>query len=135
MKNKITKETSRIFLSDDSIITLNNYITNGVNLLELIEELNIKTYSRPPAISFSGDFGGYVYEIKNNITNKKYIGRTINPIRRLLEHSFSSSNDELKNDLVKYGLINFNMICYKSDDYIKEEKEIIKRSTNLYNRK
>lgn len=78
-----------------------------------------------------------LYKIINNITNKIYVGRTINPIERLYSHIRNSSNKELKSDFIKYGLINFTFICYKaSENYKIEEIKLIEEEfkiNELYN--
>lgn len=64
---------------------------------------------------------GYVYEITNKINGMKYIGRTITPLKRIREHIISQKNKLLRNDMIVYGLINFDVTYSIYDNYKKIE--------------
>lgn len=80
---------------------------------------------------------GYLYEIRNIITNKRYIGRSINPSSRIIDHIKSTSSKKLKEDFIKYGLINFTFKCWLCKNYKEEERKLISEIglENLYNSK
>jgi group I intron endonuclease len=79
---------------------------------------------------------GYVYKITNTITNKCYIGVTVQPDcnRRWRKHINSLKYKEgcplLKKSMQKHGVENFKfeilIICF-DDDVVKFEKEYIKK--------
>jgi predicted GIY-YIG superfamily endonuclease len=78
---------------------------------------------------------GYVYTIKNVCNNKIYIGRTINPIGRIYDHIFSQENNNLKDDMIIYGLQNFYCKIEYVEEYKDKEKDMIRNTDNniLYN--
>lgn len=53
---------------------------------------------------------GYIYMYTNNITNKSYIGQTINLKKRKQSHENSKRNDEFHKALREYGADNFSFI-------------------------
>jgi group I intron endonuclease len=79
---------------------------------------------------------GFIYKITNIITNKCYIGETVqsNPIRRWKQHiqKINKGNGcpALRDAINKYGLDNFKfeilIICFDEDRH-KYEKEYIKK--------
>lgn len=68
---------------------------------------------------------GYVYEIINKINGRRYIGRSICPLKRIREHIIRQENKPLKKDMIIYGLINFDVIYDIYDDYKQVEKDKI----------
>ena len=79
---------------------------------------------------------GYLYQIKNIITGKIYIGRSINPVARVIDHIRSSSSKELVKDFIKYGLINFTVKCWYDEEYKLNEYKLINSydRSRLYNK-
>ena len=86
---------------------------------------------------------GYIYYIKNLITNKYYVGQTINDLKeRWRNHRKKNSNCVyLKNAFKKYGFDNFEFklicICFDDDlnkfeiDYIKHFNSLVPDGYNL----
>lgn len=56
-----------------------------------------------------------IYEIKNNLNGKKYIGQSENCYGRWLAHKsdFQIGNNPLYNDMRKYGIENFSFKIIK----------------------
>lgn len=48
-----------------------------------------------------------IYIITNSITNKQYVGQSIDILSRWNQHEYSNAKSELYEDIKKYGLINF----------------------------
>ena len=80
----------------------------------------------------------YIYMLKNNITDGKYIGQTNNPKRRLREHKSahkkkSSSHQKLHQAMKEYGFENFQMTILEevptNQAYEKERYYIKKYNT------
>jgi group I intron endonuclease len=79
---------------------------------------------------------GFIYKITNTVTNKCYIGETVqsNPIRRWNRHINSLTTKKgcpaLKDAMKKYGVDKFKfevlIICFDEDRY-KYEREYIKK--------
>lgn len=70
----------------------------------------------------------YVYKITNIVNNKCYIGQSIHPEQRFLEHirKSSNSNEKIKRAVNKYGKENFILeILYYGENYNQKEKEYI----------
>lgn len=96
-----------------------------------------------------GEFAKYgndcaVYGIKNNITNKVYIGSTKHIQRRLLKHfnelyHSRHRNKRLQEDFNKYGFDSFSIIIYSTNEnnLLEQEKDLqIKLGIdNIYNEK
>lgn len=58
-----------------------------------------------------------IYLIENTINNKKYIGFTQNPSRRIRQHKKSKSNYKINQAIRKYGWDNFAFtVIYQSKD-------------------
>ncbi len=124
MCEKLIKELKKgMILSDIKDILKNNFMTK--------KDIGVEEYLNLDMIK--NIKGEYVYEIINNINGKKYIGRTNNPIRRVYEHIHEHTNSEFKQDLYKYGLINFIFKCKNSKNMIQEEIKLIGENKNLYN--
>jgi hypothetical protein len=132
------KEISYKILSDD-VNYLNDNTLNNINLLDFynlfyIDKKNILNECKIEVSRYNkNSIIGYIYLIENIMTGKKYIGRTINPLSRLTSHIFNSSNYELKNDLIKYGLYNFNYKSYLSNNYKEQEFIEMKNHNDVYN--
>ena len=79
---------------------------------------------------------GFIYKITNSVTNKCYIGETVqsNPLRRWYRHINSLKTSKgcpaLKDAMKKYGIDKFRfevlIICFDEDRY-KYEREYIKK--------
>ena len=72
----------------------------------------------------------YIYRIVNIINGKCYVGQSVNPQKRFLEHTRKSSNSNLKikRAVEKYGRENFKLeILYYGEDYNEQEKKFIKK--------
>ncbi len=82
-------------------------------------------------VNINEDTFGFIYEITNNVINKKYIGKKQcvkkirkpplkNKKRARISHSISdwktytSSSNELNNDIIKYGKDNFTFTILKT---------------------
>ena len=86
---------------------------------------------------------GYIYKIINKVTNKIYIGQTIQDLEnRWKGHCKSNSNClYLKSSIKKYGIDNFIFklicICFDEDldkyeiDYIEKYKSLVPNGYNL----
>jgi group I intron endonuclease len=86
---------------------------------------------------------GYIYKIINKVTNKIYIGQTIQDLEnRWKGHCKSNSNCRyLKSSIEKYGIDNFIFklicICFDEDldkyeiDYIEKYKSLVPNGYNL----
>jgi len=78
----------------------------------------------------------YLYKITNLINNKVYIGQSVHPERRWIEHK---NNAKMHNDdypihlaMSKYGIENFTFeILEESENYNKREKELIKEYNSI----
>jgi len=86
--------------------------------------MDLGHWSLSDGLEFVTEAFGFIYEIKNNVTNKKYIGKKqcISKIKKAplkgrknkritLKESdwkeYTSSSAELNNDIIKYGKENF----------------------------
>lgn len=119
---------------------LHNNIINCHNLLDIKKLYDIinKKYMIDKNIFFTGIsiYEDFVYIITNINNKKKYIGETCNLISRMYSYSMISniSNEELKNDIINYGLINFTIEFIPTNSRKELEKEIIKKyDNNCYN--
>lgn len=133
--NSHTKKHKTYYSIDtDEVNRINKIILENTICLADIYK-NIKECNIRPGYLDKNSTSGYVYTIKNNCNNKIYIGRTINPISRIYDHIFKQENNNLKDDMIIYGLKNF----YCKIEYVEEYKNIEKdRITNtdvskLYN--
>ena len=78
----------------------------------------------------------YIYQIRNKINGKCYIGQSVNPQRRFLEHTRKSSNSNLKviRSVQKYGRENFELnILYYGEDYNEKERYYIQFFDSIKN--
>lgn len=77
----------------------------------------------------------YLYEIKNLINNKKYIGITIDYKRRFRQHCSKSKDSVISKAIKKYGKENFSFTVLKDDLSIEEacdlEIKFIKEQNTL----
>lgn len=48
-----------------------------------------------------------IYIITNSITNRQYVGQSVDIMNRWNQHEYSDAKSELYEDIKKYGLINF----------------------------
>ena len=122
--NTYTKKITPTYqILSEEVDYLNDKILNNINLLDFYNlfDINDKNILKECTIykgKYTNDSNiGYVYIIENILLNKKYIGRTINPISRLTNHIRKSSNYNLSIDLIKYGLYNFNYTSYLIENY------------------
>lgn len=104
-----------------------NKMNESISLYDILSFMQIKVNMIKESIDIWGGikYGSYLYEIENTITNKKYIGYSCNPARRLLEHSSGHGSKELYSDIIKYGLINFTIKCWtdkKENEYVYMNK-------------
>jgi predicted GIY-YIG superfamily endonuclease len=135
-----TATTYEYILSDEEVENTNNHLLNNeVTLSSIYETYNevVTDKIKIGKSKFNKDSNtGYVYIITNLVNNKKYIGRSINAISRITEHIRSTSSKELKQDLIKYGLINFMVKVKEVDNYKQVEKDMITQYglENLYNK-
>lgn len=137
-KKKINKDIE-FLLSDEEVDNTNNYLLNNeVTLSSIYDTYKEDTKSIKIGRSkFNRESNiGYVYIITNLVNNKKYIGRSINIISRITEHIKNSTSKELKDDLIKYGLINFVIKVKEVNNYKQVEKDMIIEYglENLYNK-
>lgn len=86
------------------------------------------------------DYQG-IYKITNKISNKSYIGQSIHIFQRWREHSTGRGNEELYEDLQKYGIQNFTFeildICENQEQINEKESywiEFYKSNLNGYNK-
>ena len=115
--------------AEDSI----NKIMETISIYDILLYMDIKIDKIEKEIStWSGiEYGSFLYEIENTITNKKYVGYSCNPARRLIEHSSGYGSKELYIDMIKYGMINFTIKCWvdeKKNEYVymnKYDKEYL----------
>lgn len=78
----------------------------------------------------------YIYQIRNKINGKCYIGQSVNPQKRFLEHTRKSSNSNLKitRSVQKYGRENFELnILYYGEDYNEKERYYIQFFDSIKN--
>ena len=82
---------------------------------------------------------GCIYEFKNKINNKIYVGQTIDLKQRLRSHKYNLINHKKTNPfysaLGKYGWENFEIsILEECEDYLLNEREIswINQKSSLY---
>jgi predicted GIY-YIG superfamily endonuclease len=78
----------------------------------------------------------YLYSIENNISGKRYIGVTIDPVRRWKQHTSPNNkkNSAIKDAIQSYGEENFTMtlLCFDRNDVIDSlEVETIKKFNTL----
>lgn len=77
----------------------------------------------------------YLYEIKNLINNKKYIGITIDYKRRFRQHCSKYADSVISKAIKKYGKENFSFTVLKDDLSVEEacnlEIEFIKEQNTL----
>lgn len=80
----------------------------------------------------------YIYKFTNNINGKIYIGQSINPNKRKMEHLYGRKNKKntyFDNILRKKGMENFTFEiidkAYNTNDIDKLEKEYIKKFNSL----
>ena len=81
----------------------------------------------------------YLYRITNTINNKKYIGQSIDTIRRWYEHKRAAKNEKpnmlISSAIKKYGSENFQFeviaACKSYDDANYLEEELIKQHNSL----
>lgn len=65
----------------------------------------------------------YIYAIRNNLNGKCYVGQTINPEKRRIEHfRTNKSSKQLKADIAIYGEDNFSFEILE-DSVLKEEAD------------
>lgn len=80
----------------------------------------------------------YIYKVTNKINGKIYIGKTINFVQRITQHSKESQENTCKfhEAILKYGICNFlwevECVCKNSDDASEKEHELIKKYNSLY---
>lgn len=129
-----------LYLDEESVEKANNYLLNNVirliDIYETYQTENTKTIKISKSKFDRNSEDGYIYTITNILNNKKYIGRTINAISRIMEHIKKSSSDELIEDIIKYGLINFTVKVELFNNYKQKEKDMITENglENLYNK-
>lgn len=78
----------------------------------------------------------YVYRIVNITNGKSYVGQSIHPQKRFLEHTrkSSNSNPKITRAVSKYGKNNFQLeILYYGEDYNAQEKYYIKKFDSINN--
>ena len=54
-----------------------------------------------------------IYKIENTVNHKVYIGKSVNVIERLKEHTYNEHNEHLRNAFRKYGLDKFSFEVIK----------------------
>lgn len=54
-----------------------------------------------------------IYKIENTVNHKVYIGKSVNVIERLKEHTYNEDNKHLRNAFKKYGLDKFSFEVIK----------------------
>jgi predicted GIY-YIG superfamily endonuclease len=118
--NTHTKKSKTYYSIDtEEVNNINRkIIENDICLADIY--INIRQCSIRPGNIEKNSTSGYVYTIKNICNNKIYIGRTINPISRIYDHIFKQGNNNLKDDMIIYGLKNF----YCKIEYVEEYKNI-----------
>lgn len=100
-------------MTNDEISYILSKIENGCdlqNVFEFVDDINEDFDIRS---LYQNKMDDYLYEIKNIVNGKIYVGSTNSPVRRVLEHIFKSSSKELRKDIGKYGRISFTVRCWK----------------------
>lgn len=134
---EVNEKHVRVGLNDyvklhESLIKSKNLsqVFNIIDKFNIINYIEKNTYFQGIKINES-----FVYIITNTINKKKYIGETKNLISRMYAYSLLNGiNNELKNDIIKYGSINFKIEIKLSNNRKVEEKKTIKKyKDNCYN--
>ncbi len=96
----------------------------------LENEINKNTYFQGITI-----YDDYNYIITNKLNNKKYIGETCNLIARMYAYyNLNISNKQLKEDVINFGVKNFDIEIIKTNNRKVNEKILIDNYIkNCYN--
>lgn len=121
-----------------------NKLCDSVLTFMEIYQLVIPSYNnyvdrnKHPFIFYPEYNGKFVYKIRNKINSRVYIGRSKNIVKRVLEHILRSTLTDMKNDMLFYGINNFEFKAYRCVDMVSEEKRLInnyiENGYNLYNK-
>ena len=72
-----------------------------------------------------------IYQIKNNINQKVYIGKSIDIERRWEQHKYSKSKNVISLDIKKYGISNFDFSEIEKIENLFDKNDIENRLTIL----
>jgi hypothetical protein len=130
---------NKLYVGVDDYKKLDKSILKSNNLLKIKRLYDIfnKKYNIDKNTFYQGVsiYENYVYIITNIKNNKKYIGETTNIVSRIYTYiNISTNNKELKNDFIKYGLVNFDIEFIPSNNRKElEKKYILEYNDNCYN--
>jgi hypothetical protein len=101
------------------------------DIFDIIDEIHPDYDARHIPALYAHKTDDYLYEIKNIVNDKIYVGSTNGVVRRIVEHIFASSSKVMKKDIGKYGRVSFVVRGWKENkdqEYIhmnKYDKEVL----------